>query len=124
MRSESLSRQYPTVRNASRYLTVHGFPPFSGTKVTYFSSGESFFDDCLASLENAQKNIFLSFFILREGKLWARFYEILVAKAKQGLDVRILLDDAGTMFNISAEFIDDLNRAGVHVFFSIRLTGT
>ncbi len=113
--SESLSRQYPAVRNASRYLSVHGFPPFSGTKVTYFPTGESFFDDCLLTLKKAQKNIFLSFFILREGMLWSKFYEILVDKAKQGVDVRILLDDAGTMFNISVNFIDELNRAGIHV---------
>ena len=110
-----LSLQYPAVWNTSRYLRAHGFPVYSQTKVTYFPSGEELFADCLASIGNARKSIFLSFFILRDGRLWQQFYKILCEKAILGVDIRLLLDDAGTMFNISNEYIKELDDKGIHV---------
>jgi len=110
-----LSLKYPTVWNASRYLRAHGFPVYGQTKITYFPSGEELFADCLASIRNARKSIFLSFFILRDGKLWQQFYKVLCEKALLGVEIRLLLDDAGTMFNISAEYIKELNDKGIHV---------
>ena len=103
-----LSLQYPVVWNTSSYLRTFGFPVFSETKITYLKSGEEFFADCLSSLGKAKKSIFLSFFILRDGRLWQQFYTVLCEKALLGVEIRLLLDDAGTMFNISAEFIEDL----------------
>jgi len=108
-------QKYQAVRSTSQFLSSYGFPVFSGTKVSYFPSGEEYFADSLAKMKDARKNIFISFFILREGKLWNQFYAILVRKAQEGLDIRILLDDAGTMFNISVEFIEDLTRRGIKV---------
>ena len=107
--------KYPSVRNASQYLHAYGFPVFSGTKVFFLSSGESFFADCLSRMRDARKSIFMSFFILRAGKLWDQFYRILCEKAEQGIDIRILIDDAGTMFNISPEFIRDLQQKGMQI---------
>jgi len=110
-----LSLQYPVVWNTSRYLRTFGFPVFSETKITYFKSGEEFFADCLSRMKNAEKSIFLSFFILRDGRLWQEFYSVLCEKALLGVEIRLLLDDAGTMFNISAEFIEDLVSKGIQV---------
>jgi len=110
-----LSLRYPTVWNASRFLRSYGFPVFSDTKITYFRSGEDLFADCLANMKNARKSIFLSFFILRDGKLWQQFYSVLCERALHGVDIRLLLDDAGTMFNISTDFIQDLNAKGIQV---------
>src|ERR1035437_299822 len=110
-----LSFLFPTLWNVSRYLRSYGFPLCSNTKITYFPSGEAFFADCLAAMENAQKSIFLSFFILREGRLCQQFYEVLRAKAFLGVEIRLLIDDAGTMFNISTEYIKELQKNGIQV---------
>ncbi len=110
-----LSLQFPTLWNASRYLRSYGFPLCSGTKVTYFPSGEAFFSDCLAVMQDARKSIFLSFFILRDGRLWQEFYDILRRKALAGVEIRLLIDDAGTMFNISPEYIIELQQNGIEV---------
>lgn len=113
--SSMLSLQYQAVRNASRYLSAYGFPLTSGTKVTYFSSGEALFADCLLRLEDAKKSIFMAFFILKEGKLWDQFHRILSARAAAGVEVRLLIDDAGTMFSLTDEFINGLRAEGIHV---------
>lgn len=110
-----LSLEYPAVWNASCYTKSYGFPVFSKTRVTFFPSGESLFDDCLSRMKKARKSIFLSFFILRDGKLWQQFYSVLYERAQHGVEIRLLLDDAGTMFNISTDFIKDLNEKGIQV---------
>jgi len=110
-----LSLQYPTVWNVSKYLRSYGFPIFADTSVTYFPSGEEFFADCISELYKARKSIFISFFILKSGRLWDQFYRVLCEKAKAGVDIRLLIDDAGTMFNISNEFILDLTSKGIQV---------
>lgn len=110
-----LSAKYPNVWNTSRYLRAFGFPVYGDTKITYFPSGEELFADCLSYMKNARKSIFLSFFILRDGRLWQDFYAVLREKALAGLDVRLLIDDAGTMFNISADFITELKRNAIQV---------
>ena len=103
------------IRNTSAYLTTMGFPLMHNTEIEYFPAGELLFDDCLEKLKTARRSIFLSFFILKEGKLWNQFYEILLAKAQSGVEIRLLIDDAGTMFNLSEEFIRNLEKDGIHV---------
>ncbi len=105
----------PAASTARAYLEAYGFPAFRGTRVTYFSSGESFFADCLKQMKTAKKCIFISFFILREGRLWSEFHSVLREKAGRGIDVRLLIDDAGTMFNLSDEFIRSLESEGIQV---------
>ena len=108
----------PNVRLISDYLSRQGFPVFANTEMTYFGSGEEFFEDSFRALTEAKKSIFMSFFILREGQLWARFHEILSRKASEGLDVRILIDGAGTLFNVSDKMVRSLcdERISVQVF--------
>lgn len=105
----------PAASTARAYLEAYGFPAFRGSRVTYFPSGESFFADCIDQMRTARKFIFISFFILREGELWSEFHSVLKEKASQGIDVRLLIDDAGTMFNISDEFIRNLESEGISV---------
>ncbi len=111
----ALYQEHPPLKPISTYLETYGFPVFGNTRITYFSCGEDLFDDCLSALKQAKKTIFMAFFILKEGRLWDQFYQILAAKAKQGLEVRLLLDDAGTMFNLSPAFIEGLRKDGILV---------
>ncbi len=105
----------PNVRLISGYLTYQGFPVFANTEMTYFKSGELFFEDCLSEIAQARKSIFMAFFILREGDLWTRFHEVLARKAAEGLDIRILVDGAGTMFNVSDTMLRSLRKEGINI---------
>ena len=76
-----------------RYLNRSGcFPIFDGTEVQYFPLGEDKFAAMLAELEKAEKFIFMEYFILEEGYMWGRILDILVKKAKAGVDVRVMYD--------------------------------
>ena len=66
-------------------------------RVTYFKNGETFFPDMIESLKKAKEFIFIEFFIIGDGELWKQVREILIDKAKQGLDVRVIYDDFGSV---------------------------
>lgn len=107
----------PSVRLISDYLKNQGFPVFRATGMKYYPSGESLFDDCLKDISRAKKTIFMSFFICREGMLWDRFQKVLLKKAGEGLDIRVLLDDAGTMFSVSEKMARSFRKLGINVQF-------
>lgn len=111
----SAFRENNPVRLISDYLTGQGFPVFANTQMTYFPTGEDLFDDCLREISDARESIFMSFFIFREGTLWARFHEILVRKAAEGLDIRILIDGAGTLFSVSDKMVENLRSEGINI---------
>ena len=51
----------------------------------------------LSELEKAQKYIYLEFFIISEGEMWDKIYKILKEKAKNGVEVKIIFDDFGSI---------------------------
>lgn len=110
-------RTNPSARLISDYLTNQGFPVSRATVMKYYPSGEALFEDCLKDISRAKKTIFMSFFICREGRLWDRFQAVLLKKASEGLDIRILLDDAGTMFSVSEKMAADFRKQGINVQF-------
>ncbi len=73
------------------------FPAYENNGMKYFPTGEEMFLDIKEKLHRAEKFIFIEFFIIEEGKMWGEISEILIKKAQNGVDVRIIYDDFGTM---------------------------
>ncbi len=84
-----------------------------GTKTEYFSSGEAFFPRVIEDLERAEKFIFLEYFIIEEGKFWNSILSVLERKAQEGLDVRVMYDDIGSMGKVRAGYYKQLRKAGI-----------
>ncbi len=77
----------------STFLCKTGcYPLYNGTEVTYFPIGEDMFEAMIRELEKAEKFIFLEFFIVEEGYMWGRMLDILLRKARQGVEVRFMYD--------------------------------
>ena len=68
------------------------FPVYDQTEVTFFPLGEDKFAAMLEELKKAEKFIFMEYFIIEEGYMWGRILEILVEKARAGVDVRVMYD--------------------------------
>ena len=98
----------------ARYLsnTVH-CPVYQNTVTDYFDSGECFFDQVFESLEQAEKTIYLEYFIVAEGKIWSRMLEILARKAAQGVDVRMIYDDFGCIQRLPKNYERQLKELGI-----------
>ena len=87
----------PDMRAAFSYGEKCGFPVYQNTTVNYYSSGEEWFPDYLEALRSAKHYIFIEFFILREGSCWDEVLAILKQKISEGVEVKIIYDDFGSV---------------------------
>ncbi|MGI6298670.1 MAG: cardiolipin synthase [Saccharofermentanales bacterium] len=112
---EKLRLRHPDKQRIPTYLVNQGFPVFDKTRSRYYRVGEDQFEDMFQDLEKAERFIFLEYFIVSDGQLWQRLYEILKRKAEAGVDVRLLYDDIGSMFMVPRHLKELLNESGIKV---------
>ena len=104
----------PDLANQMNYLQSHaGFPVYTDTETTYLSPGEKKFDALLRELSQAEKYIFLEYFIIHEGVMWNAVLEILRQKASQGVKVRVLYDDIGCFLRLPEDYDRQLQALGI-----------
>ena len=65
-------------------------------RVEVLHNGEETFPALFRAMENARKFIHLEYYIIDEGRLAARLKDILLRKAREGVEVRIIYDDVGS----------------------------
>lgn len=104
----------PIAHKQAKYLweTV-GFPIYHKTETTFFSLGEEKFQAMLKELKKAEKFIFLEYFIIEEGLMWNSVLDILCDKVQQGVDVRLMYDDAGCIGKLSDHYDEKMRRLGI-----------
>lgn len=83
------------------------------TITKYYPSGEAVFPVMLEDLKKAKEFIFLEYFIVAPGTFWDSILEILVAKAKEGVDVRVMYDDVGSAKHVSRNYDKKLRSLGL-----------
>ncbi len=107
LRAENVSRlgaEYPNQEKIAAYLRRSGYPVYKDQTVKYYSVGDELFPDMMEAIRNAKKFVFIETFILSEGKLWDELYALLCEKADEGVDVRLLYDDFGSIFALPWNF--------------------
>ena len=104
----------PHVAGQVKYLSHGvGFPVYANTQSQYFKIGEDNFEVLLEELRKAKHFIFMEYFIVEEGYMWDSIRDILVEKAKAGLDVRFMYDDVGCVTLLPYQFYKQLESMGV-----------
>jgi cardiolipin synthase len=81
--------------------------------VCYLSSGDAFFDRLKEDCEQAKSYIFLEFFIIDRGIMWDELREILCRKVKEGVEVRLIYDDIGSMSRVRSGYYKYLRKLGI-----------
>ncbi|EGL39001.1 phospholipase D domain protein [Parvimonas sp. oral taxon 110 str. F0139] len=113
---ENLNAADMNVYRQAKYInSVTGSPIFFNTKTKYFSSGEESFDEYLNDLKSAEKFIFMEYFIISEGFFLDSVLRILKQKVKNGVEVKIIVDDLGSIFTISNKKLADIRNSGIKV---------
>lgn len=85
-------------------------PTYSNTETTFLNSGEVYLKNLLIDLKQAKKSIYLEFFIICTGYMWSEILNILLEKAKNGVDVRLIYDDLGTVATLPKNYDKWLNQ--------------
>ncbi|MGM9615498.1 MAG: cardiolipin synthase [Oscillospiraceae bacterium] len=109
-----LAEDNPGVFSLARYLSRCGcFPVYDKTSVTYFPSGEEKWHEMLRQLRQAERFIFLEYFIIDEGIMWGEVLEILSEKAAQGVEIRVMYDGTCEFSTLPHNYPKRLNALGI-----------
>ena len=112
---EKLRQSMPQWAPLASYLNNKGFSLYRATDAVYLPTGRDFLEDMLSAMEKAERFIFLEYFIMAEGEIWDRLTNVLRRKSGQGVEIKLIFDDFGSMMRMPAERVDALRRAGVEV---------
>ncbi len=82
-------------------------------KIEYIDSGEKFFEQLKFSLRNAQSFIFLEYFVIADGKMWSEIQSILLDKVREGVEIRVIYDDIGSLGRVNVKFYKQLKKLGI-----------
>jgi cardiolipin synthase len=106
--------EFPEKAGTFHYISRRaGFPIYPDRHYDYYPFGEKGYPVMLEELKNAKEFIFLEYFIIEEGDMWDGIHEILKQKADEGLDVRVMYDDAGSMNTLSFHYAKQLEAEGI-----------
>lgn len=88
--------------------------PLYGSRITPYTDGQSKMEALMADIARARHHIHIQYYILSDDATGRRLRDGVIAKAREGVEVRILYDDVGSRA-VGKEFFASLRREGVEV---------
>ena len=111
---ESLAEDGSGTDDLIKYLNRSAcFPAYANTEVTYLPTGEEKFAALIESLKAARKFIFMEYFIIEEGYMWGSILEVLIQKAAEGVDVRVMYDGMCEILLLPSNYCELLREKGI-----------
>lgn len=87
--------------------------------VTLLMNGQEKFDDMFSAISQAKSSVHLEYFNFRNDSIASRLFEILVRKAREGVEVRALFDSFGNSSNnrpLKKRHLEELRSHGVEIY--------
>jgi cardiolipin synthase len=97
-----------------RLQMIGSLPLMQGNTATLLVDGEATFAAMHDAIAAAEDYILVQFYIIREDGTGKAFRDALVAKAREGVTVYLLLDNVGAM-GLSGGFIASMEREGIRI---------
>ncbi|MBM7644035.1 cardiolipin synthase [Scopulibacillus daqui] len=97
------------------------YPVSFGTETKVLTNGNQTFKEILQEIKKAKHHIHLEYYIVRNDEIGSLLKDLLIEKAKQGVEVRFLYDAVGS-WKLNKKYVRELNNAGVETvpFFPVR----
>ncbi|WP_102407123.1 cardiolipin synthase [Parabacteroides bouchesdurhonensis] len=86
-----------------------------GSDITIYTNGKDKLRELLAEIGNAKHHIHLQYYIFCDDETGNKVKDALIAKAQEGIEVRVLYDDVGC-WNVKKSFFKDMQAAGIEVY--------
>ena len=104
------------LRRTSEYVSKCApYPAWDHTTIKYYPVSDLEFADMIEDMKAAKHFIFIEYFIITGGELWDEIFDVLKRKAAEGVDVRVLYDDIGSINKLPRRFQKTLREAGIRV---------
>ena len=85
-----------------------------GSDITIYTNGADKFHDLLQEIAGATHHIHIQYYIFCDDEIGNKVKELLIEKAKEGVEVRVLYDDVGC-WNVKDKFFKEMSDAGIEV---------
>ncbi len=95
-------------------------PVFSGNDVRLLLSGTEKFDALFDDIRNATKHIHLEYYVFEKSIIGNELQHLLIEKAKEGVEVRVIYDALGS-WSTSKAFFQEMKDAGIQVMPFLRI---
>ena len=108
------SEVYPFHKLVIQNLKNSNSPLLPSDSLDIYFSGKDSLDAMLEAMEGAKEHIHLQSFIVEDDETGKRFKELMIKKAKEGIEVRFLYDGYGGR-KLAKSFLNELTEAGVEI---------
>ncbi len=96
------------LNNSSGLLTT-------GNQLKLLKNGEQTYEAIFDAIEKARHHIHLEFYILEDDNTGKKLTDLLIKKATEGVEVRIIVDDVGS-WSLSSRFFENLRKNGIEIY--------
>ncbi len=103
----------------AKFTNIHSFTSYNN-RVKLLINGENKFPDLLEAIANAKNHVHIEYYIFENDDIGNKIAEALMAKAREGVKVRLIYDDFGSS-SIRKKFVKRLSEAGVEAFAFYKL---
>ncbi|HDX9587246.1 TPA: cardiolipin synthase [Bacillus pseudomycoides] len=90
--------------------------PIRHSNFKLYTYGQTLYKELFTDIQHAKHHIHILFFIVKNDEISHTFLQLLMEKAEQGIEVRLLLDRIGS-HHLSKPMIHKLKERGVHFSF-------
>ncbi len=111
---EQLESEDKRIAQTFAYVSkITGFPVLRNDTAQYYPVGELLFEQMLSALKEAKRYVFIEYFIVQEGVMWEAMVDVMEQKVQEGVDIRVLYDDIGSIGTFSHRNRASLLKKGI-----------
>ncbi len=85
------------------------------SRIKLLNNADETFEAIFAAIEDATHHIHMEYYILEDDKIGNRFKDLLIKKSREGIIVRIILDDVGS-WGLSKKFLSELRNNNIEIY--------
>lgn len=102
------------VANQCKYILNYGkFPVYQNTDVVFYAEAAEGFEAQIEEISKAECFVFMEYHAIEEAESFECLREILAQKAAEGVEIRLLYDDVGSVGFIDWDFIKRMEAIGI-----------
>lgn len=102
------------IANQTRYIWKYSkYPLCQNTDVAFFADASDGLKSQIEALRGAEKFIFMEYHAFEDAAAFQEVKEILFEKAGQGVEIRMIYDDVGSVSFIGSEFKRQMEKHGI-----------
>lgn len=118
------TNNYPAEYNklVTLFRNTNEAPVLDGNKIDFFSNGKDKFKKFFEDIDQAKDHVHILYYKIIDDKIGCRFRDLLIKKVKEGVQVRVIYDDVGSL-KAKKRYFEEMRKAGIEVeaFLEVRV---